>query len=102
MKTERALDNTLEKTLLCVDTIRYPQAKEQILGTNNFTSLQLWTDDVEMISQRFINTGAISISGIEFYGNKNTGGTATVTVNAGIFNVDASITRQHLLQVEML
>jgi hypothetical protein len=91
IKSERALDNTLEKTLLCVDTIRYPQAKEQILGTNNFATFGLWTVDVESMSQKFLNTGNISISGIEFFGaNDPTNGTANVTVNAGIYNVNAS------------
>ncbi|ASS50455.1 MAG: hypothetical protein A3D31_12875 [Candidatus Fluviicola riflensis] len=90
-KTHVSLENDLEKTLLCQDTIRYPQAKEQILGTANFYTFDLWTADAEEFSQTFLNTGSISIGGIEFFGMNNTvDGMPSVTVTASIYNVDAS------------
>lgn len=88
-----SLDHALEKTLVCQDTLRYPQAKEQILGTNNFYSgFEVWQVDNESVSQAFINTTSISITGIEFFGARSTsvGSAASLTVNAAIYNVDAS------------
>jgi hypothetical protein len=79
-----------EKTLLCVDTIRYPQAKEQILGTPTFYIFNVYADDNESISQTFLNTGSLTITGVEFFGRRNTASTPTVTVNAAIYNVNAS------------
>ncbi|MCC6703039.1 MAG: T9SS type A sorting domain-containing protein [Fluviicola sp.] len=82
-----------EKTLSCVDTIRYPQAKEQIIGTNNFYSgFGVWQADNESVSQAFLNSGNLSITGVEFFGAKSTDAlaAATVTVNAAIYNVDAN------------
>lgn len=82
-----------EKTLLCVDTLRYPQAKEQIIGTNNFYSgFGVWQADNESVSQAFLNSGNLSITGVEFFGAKSTDAlaAATVTVNAAIYNVDAN------------
>lgn len=87
------LDHSLEKTLLCQDTLRYPQAKEQILGTNNFYSgFEVWQSDNESVSQTFLNNTSISITGIEFFGARSTtvGSAASLTVNAAIYNVDAS------------
>lgn len=78
------------KNLNCIDTIRYPQAKEQILGTNAFNLFDIWQSDNESFSQAFLNTGAISISGIEFFGQRSTSGAASVTVQAAIYNVNAS------------
>ncbi len=89
-RTNATLINAQEKTLLCVDTLRYPQLKEQILGTNNFPSFSLWKADDESVSQAFLNTGAISISGIEFFGMMTAGGAASVTVEAAIYNVDVN------------
>lgn len=90
-KAHLSLGNDLEKTLVCQDTIRYPQAKEQILGTSNFYTFDLWTADAEEFSQTFLNTGPISIGGIEFFGMNNTvDGMPSVTVTAAIYNVNAS------------
>src|SRR6218665_233014 len=77
-----------EKSLMCQDTLRYPQAKEQILGTSNFYTFDVWKQFNESISQMFINTGSLTIKGVEFYGAKGSG--TDVTVNASIYNVDAS------------
>ncbi|MDF3028079.1 MAG: hypothetical protein K0S23_2386 [Fluviicola sp.] len=88
-----SLNHPLEKTLLCQDTLRYPQAKEQILGTNNFYSgFEVWQADNESVSQTFLNTSSISITGVEFFGARSTavGSAASVTVNAAIYNVNAS------------
>ena len=79
------------KTLACVDTIRYPQVKEQILGTSNFYTFELWADDNESMSQTFLLSGStIGITGVEFFGRNKPGGTASVTVRASVYNVDGS------------
>jgi hypothetical protein len=94
LKQKNAADlqgRPLEKTLVCQDTIRYPQAKEQILGTNNFYTFDIWEADNEAFSQTFLNSGSLGISGIEFFGaNNTTDGTANVTITASIYNVNAS------------
>jgi hypothetical protein len=79
---------SLVKTLLCQDTLRYPQAKEQILGTSNFYSFNAYASDNESVSQTYLNSGSLSIKGIEFFGAK--GSATNVTVNAAIYNVNAS------------
>ncbi len=89
----KALPNPNQpKTMTCVDTLRYPQAKEQILGTNNFyNGFGVWQADNESLSMAFLNGGSMNITGIEFYGaNDATNGTTSVTVNASIYNVNAS------------
>lgn len=78
------------KTLICQDTLRYPQAKEQILGTNNFYTFNAYASDNESVSQMYLNSGSLTITGIEFYGAKATTGAASVIVNAAIYNVNAS------------
>ncbi len=86
-----SLPSSQTKTLLCVDTLRYPQAKEQILGTNNFyTGFGVWADDNEKVSHAFLNTASLTITGIEFYGAREATGASTVTVNAAIYNVNGS------------
>nr|WP_294862137.1 T9SS type A sorting domain-containing protein [uncultured Fluviicola sp.] len=78
------------KTLICQDTLRYPQAKEQILGTSNFYTFNAYASDIESVSQTYLNSGSLTINGIEFYGAKATTGAASVIVNAAIYNVNAS------------
>jgi hypothetical protein len=79
---------SLAKTLICQDTLRYPQAKEQILGTDNFYSFNAYASDNEVVSQTYLNSGNLTINGIEFFGAK--GSATNVTVNAAIYNVNAS------------
>jgi type IX secretion system substrate protein len=80
-----------QKTLACVDTIRYPQTKEQILGTGNFYVFELWADDNESMSQTFLLSGStLGITGVEFYGRNSPNGVASVSVRASVYNVDAS------------
>ncbi len=82
------------KSLLCSDTLRYPYAKEDIIGGGQFyTGFGVYQPFNESVSQTFLNSGTLSISGVEIYGARNgavTGAAATVTVNASIYNVDAS------------
>ena len=73
------------------DTIRYPQVKEQILGTNNFFNFEIWQEDNEAMSQTFLApSSGLQVKGIEFYGRKSTSQTtgSTATVRASIYNVD--------------
>lgn len=82
----------MTKTLLCLDTIRYPQVKEQLLNvTPSFPTFTLWTSDAEYMSQTYLNSGGtITVSAIEFFGNNNVSGAATVEVEASVYNVDGS------------
>lgn len=76
------------------DTLRYAQVKEAILGTNTYNTFDIWKADNEAITQTFLLDGAsITIKGIEFYGaNDPAKGTASVTVRASIYSVDANYT----------
>ena len=79
------------KSMACVDTIRYPQIKEQILGTSNFYGFELWGNDIEGISQTFLLSGAtIGITGVEFFGRNSPNGVTNVTVRASVFSVDGN------------
>ena len=70
------------------DTIRYSQTKEQVLGTSNFFTFELWQSDAEFMSQTFLLSGAsISISGVEVFARKKST-VASLTLNALIYNVD--------------
>ncbi|HLP55343.1 MAG TPA: T9SS type A sorting domain-containing protein [Fluviicola sp.] len=93
-KADVSFGGHVEKSLLCQDTIRYPQVKEQVLHTTalpDFYLFDIWEADAEEMAQTFLNTGPISIGGIEFFGSNNTtDGVASVTVTASIYNVDAS------------
>jgi hypothetical protein len=81
-----------EKSLLCADTLRYTQAKEQILGTNAFYTFGIWQADAEAFSMTYLLSGAsLTINGIEFFGaNDATNGTASCTVRASIYSVNGS------------
>lgn len=87
------------KTLLCNDTLRYPQVKEQLLGTGNFYSgFGVWQVDNESLSMAFLNGGSMTITGIEFFGaNDATNGTTSVTVNAAVYSVNAAYSPTTLL-----
>lgn len=79
------------KTLSCTDTIRYPQVKEQVIGSSNFYSFELWQSDAEAISQTFLLSGStLSISKVEFFGRKAPASSPNVQVTATIYNVDGS------------
>ena len=91
-KTEiNPLENRV-KTMLCIDTVRYPLAKEQYLNvTPAFYTLPIWADDNEGMSQTYLHSGAnMSVSGVEFYCRTGTGSTTNVTVRASIYAVNAS------------
>lgn len=87
------LNRSQTKTLLCRDTLRYPQSKEQILGDETFFSgFTVWQADNESISQAYTNTSSLTITGVEFFGARSTvaGAAATLTVEASIYSVDAN------------
>ncbi len=84
--------NSNEKTLTCVDTLRYPQFKEQRLGASNFYLFDLWSSDAEGFSQKYdLNGTNVTISEVEFFGrmDPNTFG-SSVDVEAAIYSVDAN------------
>lgn len=90
--------HTGEKTLLCADTLRYAQSKEQILGTGVFNSFDIWQVDNEAFSQTFLNSSSVVVNGIEFFGaNNDVDGTSSVTVAASLYNVNASYVPTTLL-----
>lgn len=90
-RTQLGATTSQVKTLNCIDTLRYPQAKQQILGANSAWLFDIWNADNEAISQTFLNSGPLTISGVEFLGMNNaTDGTPSVTVRASIYNVNAS------------
>ncbi len=79
------------KTLACIDTLRYPQVKEQVLGTPTFYSIDFWQEDQEGISQTFLLSGAtISIQGIDFFGRAVPLSVMPLTVTGSIYNVDGN------------
>lgn len=84
---------SINKLGIFTDTIRYPQAKEQILGAGTFFTFDIWKADNEAISQTFLAPeSGLQIKGIELYGKKSgsqTIGTST-TVRASVYNVDGS------------
>lgn len=90
---------SMNKTTLCVDTLRYAQSKEQILGTNNFYTLDIWQSDAEAITMTYLLSGAsYTINKIEFFAaNNTTDGNASCTVNAAIYSVNASYVPTTLL-----
>lgn len=96
----RTTGNTLSttKSLSCVDTLRYTQAKEQILGTNAFYTFQLWQSDAEAITMTYLHSGSTAtINQIEVFGRKNASSTVNVTLQAAIYSVNASYTPTTLL-----
>lgn len=92
METSREL--TMEKSFSCTDTLRYTQAKEQILGTSNFYVFDVWKSDAEAITMTYLLSGSsLNINGIEFFAANNTvDGNATITIRASVYAVDASYT----------
>lgn len=92
-KVQEPLSTSSEKSLLCFDTIRYTQIKEQVLNpVPAFATLGIWQSDAEIITQTYLLSGStISVSGIEFFGaNDAVNGTPSVTVRASIYSVNAS------------
>ncbi len=91
---------TLSSTFTCVDTLRYPQVKEQILGSNTFYyGFEVWESDDESVSQTFLNSSTMEITGIEFFGARSTHAlsAASLTVQASIYSVNASYAPTTLL-----
>ena len=82
---------SIEKTLSCIDTLRYPQVKEQILGTSSFYIFELWASDVELMSQTFLLSGSsVTISGVEVFARVKPLTGAALSLKGSIYNVDAS------------
>mgnify|MGYP001449166310 CR=1 FL=1 len=83
--------NNPVKTKTCLDTIRYPQLKEFVLGTENFYTFDAYSSDAESMSQTFLlSGGTMLINGVEFFGRNEPDQATTVVVQASVWNVDAS------------
>ncbi|MEX1190364.1 MAG: T9SS type A sorting domain-containing protein [Brumimicrobium sp.] len=80
------------KSTSCVDTVRYPQIKEQVVGVGDFYFFELWTVDSEEMSQTYeLTGGSIEVTAVEFFGGNHPDlSTPSVTVEVGVYNVDAS------------
>jgi hypothetical protein len=83
------------KTMLCVDTVRYPQVKEQYLNaTPTFYFFDVWAGDNEGFSQTFLHSGAsMTVTGTEFFGRVSVEfPNPSITVRASIYAVNAGYT----------
>jgi len=87
------------KNMNCIDTVRYPLLKEQLLTdstSGQYYTFSIWNADTEAFSQKFTYSGTgLSITGVEFFGANfidavNALGTASITVRARIMSVNAS------------
>jgi hypothetical protein len=86
---EVTINDFHSKTLSCIDTLRYPQVKEQVLGAPTFYSIEFWQVDQEGISQTFLLSGAtIGVQGIDFFGRAVPLSAVPLTVTGSIYNVD--------------
>lgn len=84
-------DLNMPKAITCNDTIRYPQVKEQLVGSNVFYFFDVWQADAEAFSQTYELAGAsMTINGVEFFGSSSPDGTASVTVQAAVYSVDGA------------
>ncbi len=95
LETQKVHDNSFNlggsRASTCLDTIRYPQIKEQLIGTSAFYNFTVWQADAESISQTYTLSGSsMTISRVEFFGGDNPGGAASVTVQAAIYSVDGA------------
>jgi hypothetical protein len=83
------------KTMLCVDTVRYPQVKEQYLNAApTFYFFDVWAGDNEGFSQTFLHSGAsMTVTGAEFFGRVSVEfPNPSITVRASIYAVNAGYT----------
>jgi hypothetical protein len=83
-------NKTQAKSTMCNDTLRYPNAKEFMFGTNTYYYLELFQQDNEAMSMTFLATHTTSIKGIEIYARKNSASPTNVVVRCAVFNVNAS------------
>lgn len=93
LDTKAPASSEMTKTVVCADTLRYAQVKEQLLGTSAFYVFAVWQADNEAVSQTFLNSTSHTISAVEFYGGRSTSsgaGNPSITVRASVYNVDAS------------
>ena len=91
--------SSLVKNISCIDTVRYPLLKEQLLTTAldpQFYTFSVWAADIEAFSQAFTFSGTgLTITGVEFFGANfidalNGLGTASITVRARIMAVNGT------------
>jgi len=91
--------SNLVKNISCIDTVRYPLLKEQVLtdsAEGQFYTFSVWEFDSEAFSQAFTFSGTgLTITGVEFFGANfidavNGLGTASITVRARIIAVNGS------------
>jgi hypothetical protein len=84
------IKNSLTKSTLCQDTLRYSELKEALYGTGTYYWLDLWQSDSEAMSMTFLTTHTTNITGVEFLGRKSTSSASNVVVNCGVYSVNAT------------
>lgn len=82
--------NSLNKSTLCQDTLRYSELKETLFGTGTYFWLDLWQSDNEAMSMTFLTAHTTNITGVEFLGRRSTSSTSNVVVNCGVYSVNAT------------
>lgn len=80
----------MPKTTQCVDTLRYVETKEFVLGNENFYQIRFDQNWGEGAVQVFLLNGTThNLNGVEFYG-RNTQVSGATTMRASVYNVDAN------------
>lgn len=82
----KTFNRAFEKNTSCVDTLYYPLMKEAYLGTPTYYNYEFGPD--ESVSQTYLNSASISVTGFVFYAD--TSGTASVALTVSLYNADAN------------
>ena len=80
------------KNISCQDTLRYAEAKEQILSANpTYYYLDMYRSDNEEISMAFLSNFSSSIHGVEIFAKRSINSVPTnVVVQASIYSANQS------------
>ena len=91
-KVEKHKQMSSQKNLNCFDTLRYAEAKEQVLSTTpNYYYQELWRSDNEEISMAYMTNFSNLIHGVEFLARKNASASPTsIVVQASIYSANQS------------
>jgi hypothetical protein len=90
-ESEKFNPNT-PKSILCIDTVRYPERKQALIDATRFFFFALWEEDFDAMSQAFLHSGAdMTISGIEFFARVNPNSPAApISVSAELWSLNSS------------
>lgn len=82
----KTFDRGFEKNTTCVDTLYYPMMKEVYLGTPTYYNYNFGSGT--SVSQTYLNSASISVTGFVFYAD--TSGTASVNLTVSLYNAGAN------------